>query len=254
MFASKSSDWHRRVITAERVGDDHPPTWFAEAYQEFHQNVGDEKYPCYFGSRAERDGAHYYSYVRGDRLDDLPQTIFSFLGLCENFSRDKNNLVVFFEPGPAVPTHAEERVKFWSVLQYLHSHDPVPNSVAYRHDPDDPEWDFPFAGRLFFVVGNSPSYKMHRSRNLGPCLTMIFQPREIFVDSTSGCPISEAARRIIRDRALQWDGIATHPALNTYGMSDNREWTQYFFSDDNSLETGRCPFLHCRRSGEKLMD
>ena len=242
MLTTKSSDWRSRVIVAARIGEDLPPVWLTDAYQQFHQSVSDENYPCYFGARAERNGAHCYSYVKGDQLDHLPQTILSFLGMCDNFSRDKNNLVVFFEPGDTVPTHAEDRTRFWSVLQYLHSHDPIPNSVSYRDDPDDPQWDFPFAGRLFFVVGNSPSYQMHRSRNLGPCLTMIFQPREVFVDSRSGRPISEAARQTIRTRALHWDGVLTHPDLNTYGKTNNLEWTQYFFSDDNSPEKGRCPF------------
>lgn len=245
-----AGDWAKRIILGTVVGELHPPAWLAEAYAAFHTNIVDSEYPCYFGSRAERSGAIYYSYICGAQIDQLPTTLQTFLSLCTNLPRDKNNLVVFFEPDGTPKTHAQHRSAFWETLQHLHDHDPAPDSASYRHDPSDPFWDFPFAGKLFFVVGLSPSYQLHRSRNLGPCLAMVFQPREVFQDSAVGKEISPAVREVIRQRAEAWDIIGIHPDLNIYGHTGNLEWAQYFISDDNSPEQGGCPFSF-RASGSK---
>lgn len=243
----KVNDWRRRIINGFSVGDDHPPPWLANAYPTFRKNILDDDYPCYFGSRAERNDALYYSYVGGSRLDHLPTTLQTFLGVCSNISRDKNNLVVFFEPEDGTATHSRHRAVFWDTLRYLREHDPTPSADSYRSDPSDSLWEFPFAGSLFFVVGISPSYRSHRSRNLGPCMIMVFQPREVFSDGGTGNGISAEAREVIRKRVELYDGVRAHPDLNSYGHPENLEWTQYFLSDDNSRERGRCPLSHDAR-------
>ena len=247
---SKVSDWRRRIIIGSSVGDDRPPAWLADTYATFQKNLLDGGYPCYFGSQAERNGALYYSYISGAQIDHLPTTLQTFLRACANISRDKNNLVVFFEPDTSPATHSQHRAAFWDTLQYLRDHDPTPSSASYRSDPSDPLWEFPFAGSLFFVVGTSPSYRSHRSRNLGPCMTMVFQPRGVFQDSRTGNEIGAEVRDTIRNRVEVFDGIRAHPDLNTYGHPGNLEWTQYFISDDNSRETGRCPLAHDARAGD----
>jgi uncharacterized protein len=237
-----ASNWAKRIIVGTVVGESNPPGWIAQAYAAFHANIVDSKYPCYFGSNAERAGKLYYSYISGAQVEHLPITLQTFLSQCTHLSRDKNNLVVFFEPERTPKTHAQYRSIFWETLQHLHDHDPAPDSACYRKDPSDPFWDFPFAGKLFFVVGLSPSYQLHRSRNLTPGLAMVFQPREVFQDYAAGKEISETVREVIRQRAEAWDGIGIHPDLNVYGSTGNIEWAQYFISDDNSPEKGGCPF------------
>jgi uncharacterized protein len=236
--------WRRRIILGTSIGDEHPPAWLAEAYVAFHANVAHDDYPCYFGSAAERNGALYYSYANSSTLDHLPTTLHTFIGLCTDISRDKNNLVVFLEPHDQPVTHTEHRALFWDILQYLRDRDPHPPANGAASDPSHPLWEFPFAGHEFFVVGVSPTYQLHRSRNLGPCMMMLFQPREVFQVGATTNAIGEASRQRIRERVQQWDGVSAHPDLNTYGRPDNLEWTQYFISDDNSRETGRCPLSH----------
>ncbi|MDP9106332.1 MAG: YqcI/YcgG family protein [Candidatus Eremiobacteraeota bacterium] len=240
-------DWTRRTIHGARVGDDHPPAWLSDAYATFRANLLDDAYPCYFGTQAERDGKLYYSYVSGRQLDHLPTTLQTFLRVCTNIGQDKNNLVVFFEPDVVQPSHAQHRTAFWDTLQYLRDRDPLPSASSYPIDTSDPCWDFPFCGKLFFIVGISPAYRLHRSRNLGPGMTMVFQPREVFQNGTAGTEIGAAARARIRLRAELWDGVPAHPDLNSYGRPGNLEWAQYFMSDDNVPETGRCPLSGTQR-------
>jgi FPC/CPF motif-containing protein YcgG len=240
--------WRSRIIVGTSIGDEHPPAWLAAAYAVFHANVVRDDYPCYFGSAAERNGALYYSYASSSTLEHLPATLRTFIGLCTDIRRDKNNLVVFFEPTDQPVTHTEHRALFWDILRYLRDRDPDRQMTGAAKDPSDPLWEFPFGGHQFFVVGVSPTYQRHRSRNLGPCMMMLFQPREVFEVGATADSIGDAVRQRIRERVQQWDGLSAHPDLNTYGRPDNFEWTQYFISDDNSRETGRCPLSHGART------
>src|ERR1043166_62754 len=235
--------WKGRIIMGSSVGDPCPPEWLAEGYAAFRANVLDSRYPCYFGSQAERNGALYYSYIEGAKIDHLPATLRTFLDVCTDIEKDKNNLVVWFQPEVAPGTPPRHRTIFWSTLQYLFDQDPDRAAALHELKPSDPFWEFPFAGRLFFVVGISPAYRSHRSRNLGPSLMMVFQPREVFQDGKSGNDLSAEVRETIRNRARLFDGVPSHPDLNAYGTPGNREWSQYFISDDNSRETGRCPLV-----------
>jgi FPC/CPF motif-containing protein YcgG len=239
-------DWTRRTIHGDRIGDDRPPGWLVDAHTTFCANLLDKGYPCYFGTQAERDGKLYYSYVNRAQIDHLPVTLQTFLSVCTNIGQEKNNLVVFFEPDVVRPSHAQHRTAFWKTLQYLRDRDPLPSPDQI--DPSDPCWDFPFCGKLFFIVGISPAYRLHRSRNLGSCMMMVFQPREVFQNGTAGAEIGDVARARIRVRAERWDGVPAHPDLNSYGRPGNLEWAQYFMSDDNSPETGRCPLSGAERA------
>jgi FPC/CPF motif-containing protein YcgG len=238
------TDWKQRIIVGTRVGDDQRPAWLADSYATFRANITDKRYPCYFGAEAERKGNLFYSHITNRNVADLPATLLTFLTLCANPSRDKNNLVVFFQPAPAPLEHAKYQSLFWDTLRYLRDHDPAPSAALDWIDPSDPLWDFPFAGNLFFVVGISPSYRQRRSRNLGLGMIMVFQPRQVFRDHLTGREIGTEARSAIRERVERWDGVPPHPNLNMYGRPDNLEWTQYFISDDDTPEIGRCPLSH----------
>jgi len=241
-------DWKSRIVCGTRVGDPDPPDWLGDCYATFRSYVTDARFPCYFASEGERAGKLFYSHVSAHDVGHLPQTILTFLGQCKDLSRDKNNLTVFFEPRRSHAEHHEYRKMFWDTLCHLHDHDPHSRTAVDR-DPSDPLWEFPFANHLFFVVGLSPSYRQRRSRNLGPGMIMVFQPRQVFQDALTGRDISSEARGIIRERLVRWDGNEAHPDLNMYGKPGNLEWVQYFFSDDGVPENGRCPLSLRARHG-----
>ena len=190
----------------------------------------------------------FYSHVTNGDIAHLPTTIETFLGLCSHLSRDKNNLIVFFEPLSSPLTHAEYRAVFWNTLLYLQHNDPKPPTGTANVDYSDPLWEFPFSANRLFVLGVSPSYKQRQSRNLGPGLIMVFQPRQIFQDHITGNQIGAEARTYIRQRLERWDGVPPHPDLNVYGQSRNREWAQYFIADEQVSEAGCCPL---RRLGRR---
>jgi FPC/CPF motif-containing protein YcgG len=165
-----------------------------------------------------------------------------FVGLLADKRRDRANLVVFFEPDPVPLSHGEYRTGFWEMLCELARHDPAVADRRPVENFDDPSWEFSFANQEFFVVAAVPTFINRRSRNLGQGMVVIFQPRQVFVGEAN----KEAVRRFIRQRGVAWDGISSHPDLGVYGEPHNREWTQYFLSDDSERERGRCPLAASR--------
>jgi uncharacterized protein len=93
-----------------------------------------------------------------------------------------------------------------------------------------------------FVVGASPTYQHRRSRNLGPGVVLVFQPRALFIDPATSQPIAASVRQRIHKRMMAYDGMAVHPDIGFYGNVGNREWKQYALPDDNEPEAGVCPF------------
>ena len=237
-------DWTRRYLGLPLL-EARPPLWLEESYRAFEAIVADDRYPCYFGTRALREDL-YVTGVEATHLESLPEIIAAFVEISRSIKR-RNNLAVFFRPLPLQTEHVEYQELFWRALQYLHDRDPLPEAVP-AITVDDPHWEFPFAGEQFFVVAASPSYRNRRSRNLGPSFVMIFQPRDVFDGADTREPLNTAARETIRKRLTEWDRIGPHPELGTFGDPDNREWRQYFLPDDADRGRGKCPLrMHIAR-------
>lgn len=240
----KPTPWTARLIRDDGLVATPPPAWLPPFYDLFHAKVTDPAYPCFFGTLAERKGEMFYAWVdRADDLSGVPAAMATFLRLAAERPEEKNNFALFFPPDPEPLPHAGYRDRFWRVLQHLHDHDPAPTFETLETEPDDAAWEFGFGGEQMFAVGCAPSYKARDSRNLGPGMVILFQPRSVFIDTITKREIGAEARAVVRKRLLAWDGQPVHPDLGVYGDTDNREWKQYFLADGNDPEAGRCPFL-----------
>jgi len=239
---SSVSEWTSRVILAGHMGMMDLPPWAHSSYAYLREQVIHPEYPCFFGSRAEERGEMFYSIVAGKDVRPLPATMKKFAELSVLSEYSKNNMAIFFEPDAVPLGHEQYHQLFWSTLQYLHDHDPDP--AADEHpDPSDPMWEFCFAGVQMFVVCGCPSFESRHSRNLGPGMVLLFQPRSVFVDRVTNRVINAKARQEVRKRLQKWDAITAHPDLGTYGDPENREWKQYFLPDENVAASAGCPFL-----------
>jgi FPC/CPF motif-containing protein YcgG len=194
---------------------------------------------------AERRGEMFYSFVNGRDLRDLPATMQTFAELAVQPEYRRNNIAVFFEPDPQPLAHDAYRTLFWSILQQLHDGDPDP-AADQQPDPMDEAWEFSYAGVQMFVVCACPSFRARHSRNLGPGMVLLFQPRSVFVDTITNKVIGREARNQVRKRLETWDEIPAHPDLGFYGDPGNLEWKQYFLDDANAPIEERCPFLKRR--------
>lgn len=190
-------------------------------------------------ANGEIRGEMIYTFISQNEQQQFVTEMQQFVSLLGTADYERFSLVAFFEPDPAIVTHADFVNRFWELLQMLHDHDPHP---ALERTPDDPLWEFSFEGSEMFVVGSSPTYKQRQSRNLGSGIVLIFQPRRLFIDPVTSEPIAAEVRKRIHKRMLAYDGMTVHPDIGFYGQPSNREWKQYALPDDNSAETGSCPF------------
>ncbi|WP_167058771.1 YqcI/YcgG family protein, partial [Burkholderia sp. Ax-1719] len=241
--ACNAADWTSRVIQGERIGAEIAlPAWLDASYQTLRSQVMDPAYPCFFGTVAERRGEMFYAFVEGKGPGDMAASMETFARLAALPEYRKNNIAVFFEPDEEPLRHEDYQRHFWRILQQLHDADPNPAADAYP-DPSDEAWEFAFAGIEMFVVCALPSFATRHSRNLGPGMVLLFQPRAVFVDTITNKVIGREARNQVRQRLLKWDEVEPHPDLGFYGDPGNLEWKQYFLGDNNARAGDVCPFL-----------
>lgn len=246
----EAGDWRSRVIEKHAMGAAASiPAWLAASYATLRTHVLDPAYPCFFGTMAERRGEMFYSFVNGKDTRDLPATMQTFAALASQPRYRRNNLAVFFEPDAVPLAHEDYRTFFWRILQQLHDVDPDPQADE-QPEPSDEAWEFSYAGVQMFVVCACPSFRARHSRNLGPGMVLLFQPRAVFVDTITNKVIGREARNEVRKRLDTWDDIPAHPDLGFYGDPGNLEWKQYFLDDANMPAGDRCPFLKRKRQAQ----
>jgi uncharacterized protein len=232
------ADWTSRVLDRGELGVAPGESWKIDAYEQYKARLRAPDYPCFFGQSGEARGEMMYTFIARSGLDELVTNMRRFVGLIRMPDYERCSLVAFFEPDPAIADHAAFVARFWQALQFLHEHDPDPADRS----PDHPLWEFSFQGSEMFVVGASPTYRLRRSRNLGPGMVLVFQPRSLFIDTATSQPIAAPVRQRIHKRMLAYDGMPVHPDIGFYGEALNREWKQYALPDDNEPTHGICPF------------
>ncbi|ADV84357.1 YqcI/YcgG family protein [Terriglobus saanensis] len=246
MIRVAPQNWMDRVLDQGKLGITPKETWKHIAYEEYRAKLRAPEYPCFFGQGGELRGEMIYTFIPNKKLQDLVTSMRRFVDLVQTPEHERSSLVAFFEPDPSISDHAAFVTRFWQTLQFLHEHDPDPST---ERTPEDPLWEFSFEHCEMFVVGASPTYRIRRSRNLGPGLVFVFQPRFLFIDPMTSRPIAAEVRRRIHARMLAYDGMPVHPNIGFYGEPANREWKQYALPDDNGPEIGICPFHVGTRQG-----
>jgi uncharacterized protein len=234
-----SASWTSRVLHQGLLGVSPNENWKFEAYEQYKSKLDARDYPCFFGQAGEARGEMLYTFIPRNTLSEMLTDMQQFVALISTPDYKRSSLVAFFEPDSAITSHTSFVNRFWQVLRYLHDHDP--ESTTER-TPDHPLWEFSFQRSEMFVVGTSPTYRQRRSRNLGPGIVLIFQPRSLFIDQTTSQPIAATVRKSIHQRMLMYDDMPVHPDIGFYGEPGNREWKQYALPDDSTPERGGCPF------------
>lgn len=255
MIIAGRQNWTSRVIDRGRLGIAPDENWKLVAYEQYRAKLRAPDYPCFFGQAGEERGEMLYTFTADGGLEELVTNMQQFVSLTGTPGYERSSLVAFLEPDCSITDHASFVARFWHALQFLHEYDRHP---ATNRTPDHSLWEFSFERCEMFVVGASPTYCHRRSRNLGPGIVLIFQPRLLFIDPATSLPIAAPVRHRIHQRMLAYDEMPTHPDIGFYGNPINREWKQYALPDDNEPEHGTCPFqartgAHRRASGNQAL-
>lgn len=216
------------------------------------------QFPCLFAQHASQTKRLLFSFI-----DDLGRASFmkSASDLADYLDRTASwdgspataePLVMVFHPGRvAAPDVTGYHQIAWSILQFWHDVDPAPWPGTVANDPHSPYWSMCFAGVQIFVNISNPAHCRRRSRNLGPALTLVINPRERFDRVAGDTPAGRKIRQKIRDRIEAYDGLAHSPTLGSY-QAGEIEWLQYGLMESNEPRTDRCPFK--MRTGAMLDD
>jgi FPC/CPF motif-containing protein YcgG len=224
------------------------PEWGVNAYRAFADVMEDPAFPCMFARHAHKRDSLLFLFADAPSEPQVLQTVraglidyLQYVGSMQGLDGALTVLNVMFRP--AVPPLALEAYhrQAWDVLQYLHDNDPHPWPADIPTDPDDPLFSFCFAGVPLFINVSCPAHRRRRSRNLGPSLVLVLQPRHGF-DGVGGAHVKgDEVRKKVRALIEQFDGQPAAPELGTYSRGDNREWWQYALPEDNRPRTDRCP-------------
>lgn len=226
------------------------PPWLAEARASFAARVLSEAadgtaYPCHFGTTAQQLGHNVFVCCeRGDAqgLKPLADTLLEFYARTRGGPR-RMSLIVFAGPPQAAPSLERDGAEFWRILRGLREHDPLPWPADRTEDCTDPRWQWCFNGEPWFVFAGSPAYRARRSRNLGPCLTIVFQTQRVFEGLSGATASGQLAKQHIRERLERYDAVGPHPHLGDPLHSSTHKWRQYLLPDDQRIvPADACPF------------
>ena len=128
-------------------------------------------------------------------------------------------------------------------MQGLHDIDDHPWPESVPRDPEDPAWSFCFGGVPLFVKLSCPAHRKRLSRNVGPSMALIINPRDAFDAIAAAHPKGDKIRHHIRSLIQEYDGQPAAPDLGSFGRESNREWRQYALPDENVPRTDTCPLV-----------
>ncbi|GAA0657018.1 YqcI/YcgG family protein [Salarchaeum japonicum] len=241
--------------TMRARANDGYPSWARDHWETFHESLTGthegEGFPCYFGRESVRAGDPLYTVVPSltdvDALLSLRDTLVEYVERYEEYS-DRASLVAFFAPPERSFSEADYHDALWHVLQFLHVHDPEPWPESIPTDPDDPYWEFSFAGEPMFPTCRAPFYDTYRSRYCPVGLEITFQPRGLFesMGVTADTETGQRARDVIQDNLEAYDGVCPHADLGDWGVEGDREWPQYMLREDDAEAPDECPITVSR--------
>jgi FPC/CPF motif-containing protein YcgG len=236
-----------RMYDRNEVEDISDNSWERAAYEDFKKMVTNKHnaFPCTLGVAGYLANHLRFGFI-ADKIDSIESSrkvaamLQSFIPCARTFGKN-TSLVIFFSETRDLGIAKYEEI-FWQILNASAALDAKAWPKYIPVEPDDSLWEFSFAGEPAFVVCNTPSHQLRRSR-YAKNFMITFQPRWVF-DGVVGddAPNAEKIKTEIRRRLTLFDGVPLSPDLGVYGDGDSREWKQYFLRETNAPRSQQCPF------------
>ncbi|WP_350020136.1 YqcI/YcgG family protein [Priestia flexa] len=222
------------------------PEWGKEVFTNFSQDMLSEEnpFPCILGVEGLKKDLLRFAFVSSPyNYKDIKlcaEALKEYISCFRTLGR-YTSFVVFFEPEHKNRTITQYETMFWDTLTFLHQIDRKPWPEDIPKDPNDPLWEFCFEGEPIFVVCNTPTHELRKSRKSSSFM-ITFQPRWVFEGMTPHTKVGQQVQKTVRNRLEEYDKVEAHPHLGWYGNQENHEWKQYFLRDVNNSFPTECPF------------
>lgn len=220
--------------------------WMNAALSAFESTVKQDNFPCLFAKKSVANESVEVAFISEKQsCADLIAGLSHYIEQTSSRTikqRIGKPLVIFFEKND-FPSLAEEQAYAWRLLQQLHDEDtsPWPDTVAT--DLHSEQWSFCFMGMPLFINMSFPSHQLMKSRNLGPHIVFVVNPRENFDHVAAGDSLSgQRIRAHIRARAQAYNEGLLSLSLGAFGEPGSLELKQYQLQEHGSLTHEQCPF------------
>lgn len=219
------------------------PAWVPTSYLTFVSTVDHPAYPCFYAAQAEKKGMIRYainsSLTEPSVIKHTLEAIYTYFAEVDAMTQRQDEdellltLVVFFPPESKVLELQDYARQAWDFLNALHAVDEVPWPSDMPSDPQDPNWSYILGGRPLFVNISTPAHRNRCSRNLGPGMIFMINPRDLFTRIARQW--GNQPRLTIYHRQEQYDQIPPYPPhLAPYGEGNpGDELLLYLSPDDN---------------------
>ena len=212
--------------------------WRKEMFNYFSNDMTSKSpaFPCVFGATGFIKNQLRYVFMNDaeeESIMQLSESMHNYLKVGRDLG-PYTSFIAFINIDSSQDINEYEHL-FWKVLNRLHALDPEQWPDHIPDNPNDPKWEFSFAGEPIFVVCNTPAHQLRNSRR-SKTFMLTFQPRWVFEG------VTEQQIMYVRNLLKSYDQISPFPLLGTYGDTANRSWMQYFIPDTNEPITLGCPF------------
>ncbi|WON80610.1 YqcI/YcgG family protein [Acinetobacter sp. UGAL515B_02] len=152
--------------------------WMIEAYINFSNILSQNNFPCLFGRSAYKRKSLKFLFV--NEIIDLQKGLLLYTDFIKKTPLEErlySPLIITFRR-IGFKNLTEEHEFCWEQLKLLHSLDEAewPNDIP--KDPHDNQWTFCFDQTQLFFNMSCPSHHHIKSRNLGPYVTFVVNPRQ----------------------------------------------------------------------------
>ncbi len=224
------------------------PDWAGEVIGDFRTSLSHKDFPCLFAQKSLKDNDQFFQFLDSDcrqyDLAALRNGLIEYVKLVRQSTIRQcliMPLIVFVKPVEEDMSLSDYHGLAWSILQFLHNHDPSPWPDDIPLDPEHFLWSFCFNGEQLFVNFSCPKHTIHRSRSLCQSLCLVINPRKNFDEVADISAQGQLIRKTIRERVERYDGLPASDDLGTYGDPSNREWLQYQMIEDGTDRLDQCP-------------
>lgn len=194
--------WTADQMAARAASSEPPWDWLQPTYQAFTSALAEEqKFPSIFGVSAR--SREYDSFTVVDSRMPCAYGVEAMAASLREFreragqGRGRQSLIAFVGPPDDDPDLARDGMRFWRLLRDLTAHDGAAWPDGFPREVADPKWEWCFSGEPWLTFMCSPAYVTRQSRNVAPCLTVIFQdykwrqyvmPDDLAVVPVDSCP------------------------------------------------------------------
>jgi FPC/CPF motif-containing protein YcgG len=222
--------WRKQQIEAA-IAQKAFPIWVEESYAAFTEIIRRENFPCFFGTIAEQKEMIRYaiapSLTEPATLDHILAAVYQYLAEEKEVSQCSTveemfflTLVIFLPPEPGEHTLEDYAQQSFEFLNALHQQDPSPWPSQVATDPQDPKWRYCLGGESLFVNVCTEANHKRRSRHLGPGITLVMNPDDLFAKAWERW--GEQPRREIYHRVQQYDDMPPYPLVLPWDKEEER--------------------------------